>query len=691
MFEKDYKDAMNSIKPSSEVKSKILNKITLKEDKYAKKNNAIPWRIAFACAACVAIVLGVVFIPENNIQYTKNNSVATLKVSKSYNEIYDLIKPKFSVTDWIAANGAKNAEIIEDDAEYVAEGGTSSETTGTYNKPNSTANTATSDNASDQNEFSNTTEQVEGVSESDIVKTDGKYIYSLFNGKLNIFKADGEKSVLLSTTSLQEDKCESYGDMFLNGDKVIILKPNDIPKITGGEKETENTDYTASASAYGKCGIIDYISVDNYVTVLIYDISNPEKPEMISQSSQKGWYNSSRMVGDCIYLISESYIAVNAIEKDDPTTFVPTIITDGTCKAVPADSIYRYDEKNYEKEYTVICAYDCTNGKMTDTVSLLGGTDNIYCSKNNIILTDSAYYYDENDNTDNSQYDMSVSRLEISNGKIEYKTTGEIEGEIENQFFIDEYNGYFRFVTTVTKVTQTVEKFANTDEDIVSYSSKTSAKLTILDSNLKTVGTIENLAEGERVYSVRFMGDIAYFVTFRQTDPLFSADLSDPHNPKILGELKISGFSEYMYPYGNGMLLGFGMEADENTGRTSFLKLSMFDISNPQDVTEQDKTVIDGYYHSPALYDHKSMLVSESENLIGFAAFDNHNNVKYMIYEHKDGTFNRLAVLEILPSDFSSYYDMRGLFINDNFYLVSNKGLQVFDINTFLQTALVEF
>lgn len=689
MFEKNYKDAMDSIKPSLDVKDKVLSKIISKEEKHRRKNPAVPWRIAFATVACVSLVLGVLFVPKNTVSYTKTDGAKTLKISKSYDEIYNLIKPKFSITDWINNYGAKDGSVEEiADENYTANDGSTS--TGTNANKNETAT----------DDFSTTTEQVEGVSEADIVKTDGNYIYSIIGEKLNIYKADGENSVLVSTTDLGIGKYDTFGDMFLKDDRLIILKPNDCLKVDDGEKSSatdENTSDTASASAYSDtCGVVDYNYTDNYVTVLVYDVSDPQKPKIIAESSQKGWYNSSRMTGGYIYLISESYVTVNAIDKDDPKTFVPTTVIDGVCKAVPADSIYRYDTETYEKSYTVICAYDCTDGKMTDTVSLLGGTDNIYCSKGNIILADSTYLANDDvkEDTEFSQYNTAISRLEISNGKIEYKTTGEIEGTLENQFYIDEYNGYFRFVTTITKAVQTTEKFANTDEEIVSYSSETYAKLTVTDNSLTTVGKIENLAEGERVYSVRFMGDIAYFVTFRQTDPLFSADLSDPHNPKILGELKISGFSEYMYPYGDGLLLGFGMEANEQTGRTTFLKLSMFDVNDPTNVTEQDKTVIDGYNYSPALYDHKAMLVSESKNLIGFTAYDNYGNVKYMVYEHKDGTFNRLAVLEIMLNEDEVYSycgSIRGLFIKDNFYLVSQKGLQVFDINTFLQTASVEF
>ena len=192
------------------------------------------------------------------------------------------------------------------------------------------------------------------------------------------------------------------------------------------------------------------------------------------------------------------------------------------------------------------------------------------------------------------------------------------------------------------------------------------------------------MAPDERVYSVRFMGDIAYFVTFRQTDPLFSADLSDPTNPKILGELKIPGFSEYMYPYGDGLLLGFGMDANENTGRTGDLKLSMFNVTDPANVTEQDKTIINGCQYSPALSSHKAMLVNPKKNLIGFAATEDWRNEKYMIYEYTGDGFVCKAVLDI--NNQYNYYamtDIRGLFVGESFYVVSDQCLQVFNIDTF--------
>lgn len=680
MFERNYKNAMDNITPDADVKDKILDRIILKEELKERKNSAIPWRVAFACVACLAIILGIVFVPRDSFKTaTRNpNAPQTLQVSKSYDEIYKLIKPKNNIKyNFLYGFATDDAvkDIVTEEIEYVTEniadsdmgkpGATPSTNMNDQNGANKGENTSGSVAEDETGDFSNTTEQVEGVAEADIVKTDGKYIYYLIGNELVVFKAGGENSTLISRVTLKKDKSDTFGDMFLKGNRLILLQPNDY-------------------NGYG-----------NFVTVIIYDISDPESPKEIAVSKQEGSYNSARMVGEHMYLISNCHINASTIDKDDPTTFVPVTEINGVYKAVPADSIYRYEEEEYTTQYTVVGAFNYKDGTLSDTASLLGGTDNIYCSQGNIILANTTYNNNHGAEGSYSQNNTTVSRLEIKDGLIEYKATGEVEGTLENQFFIDEHKGYFRFVTTATIATQKTQKFENTKSEIISYSSETSACLTVLDSELKKTGEIKNLAQGERVYSARFMGDIAYFVTFRQTDPLFSADLSDPANPKILGELKIPGFSEYMYPYGDGLLLGFGKDADERTGRTTYLKLSMFDINDPANVTEQDKTIVVGYYYSTALENHKAMLVSTTKNLIGFAAYDNYGNVKYMIYEHRDGAFNCKAVLQLpheSPEDVYKYYDaIRGLFIGDHFYLVSSKGLQVFNINTFLQLNLVKF
>lgn len=670
MFEHDYKNAMENVTPDAETRDKILDTIILKEELKKRKNPAIPWRIAFACVVCIAIALGVIFIPRDKAQIGTGegdalvqiqNTAQVLTAAKTYDEIYELIsknkyQTKYEVGDF---------EMYVSEEEVAAPNDTLNSNTATDGAapPSSNgddANYEVSESYSD--EFSGTTEQVEGVSEADIVKTDGEYIYYIKGTTFTILTADGTDSKLVSQVELSRKYTMEYGDMFLKDDRIIILNPD------------------------------HYDSEGFFVSLLVFDISDRANPKEIADVCQSGWYNSSRMVGDYIYLISNCYINSSAIDKDDPTTFVPFTKINGVCEPVPADCIYRYDEENYTSTYTAIGAFNYKDGALKDSASLLGGTDTIYCSQGNIILANVVYDYDEETKEESYVVEKTtVSQLSISEGNIEYKASGKVDGVLDNQFFMDEYNGYFRFVTTVRTAVEKRYKFDNSEHEVVSYTTETSAALTVLDGALNKVGEIRDLAKGESVYSVRFMGDTAYFVTFRQTDPLFSADLSDPTAPKILGELKIPGFSEYMYPYGNGLLLGFGMDADENTGRTKDLKLSMFDISDPANVTEQDKTIIEGFVYSAALYNHKAMLVSPNKNLIGFATTGNYMDISYMIYEYTGSGFNLKAELDVSGDYKYAMDDIRGLFVEDNFYVITVNTLHIFDIDTFSKIAAVDF
>ncbi len=668
MFEENYRKAFDNIKPDDSVKESILEKIEAAEKGQEKKNPATPWRIGTAVALAAAIALSIIFVPKNSVKV----KAESLTAADSYNEIYKVFadQKKSPLFDWNLKYGTDDVILYEEeyaftDDEDTAEGtiGVTTQNSGNGSlkgsKPNGSSD-PTSDSVEDGgSDYSETTEQVEGVSEADIMKTDGQYIYYVYNNVITIVSAKGQNSEVLSRTAITGEIDVNCDEMFIKDDRLIILK----------------TDL--------------YEQSKNSTSVIIYDISDRKAPKKIGESCQQGYYQTSRMVGNYIYLISNCPINVDNIVKSDPTTFVPTVEQDGEKEALPAECIYRYDDKIKTNTYTVIAAYNYKDAALKGSASILGGTDQVYCSKGNIILANTRYNERDYDSTDihiNSY--ITVSRLAFSGGEIEYEDTGRVDGTLENQFFIDEYKGYFRFVTTVDEEKYTTQKFDNNDNIFTTVSRDSSARLTILDGNLNKVSEIKDLAKGERVYSVRFMEDIAYFVTFRQTDPLFSADLSDPENPKILGELKIPGFSEYMYPYSEGKLLGFGMEADENTGRTSFLKLSMFNIKDPSNVTEEDKTIIDGYYHSSALNNHKAMMVAVDKNLIGFIANNYNTAPKYMIYKYEDDGFVKLAEIDM---DTNWEYTVRGAFVGDNFYIVSNEEMKVLDITNFTLLKTIDF
>lgn len=647
MFKDEYSKQMDSIRADGYIRQKVLRSLEDGKPQKKKRPKLLVFRTAVAIAACFAVVLSVWVVKDN---YEPQIAVGNEK--KTYDDIYKTVEvfiPKTNIVgdffDGIRNFGNKSVdeeivyEYVADDADGAANSGTGSYSnaapTTQSNATNKGSNTVEeeSDTAAEDSdtEHSETNTQVEGVDEADIVKTDGKYIYSFSasGGEIRIIKA-GKTPTLLKKIKVGNSDFSPLSDMYLASGKLIIIG-----------NRTNNA----------KLGTVVYI----------YDVSNPEKAEKAYECEQSGFYNTSRLIGDKLYLISNYNLNTNNIKKDDIETYVPCVESESFEGALAADDIYI--NKNCSRAvYTIVCGYDINSGSLLGSQSVLGGTYTLYCSTENIITAD----YSENSKTN-------IARFAIKDGKVEFKAEGEIDGTLLNQFSIDEYKGYFRFVTTVNSGKET------RNGDVVDYTMSQSNSLTVLDGELKKVSSIDNIAPDERVYSVRFMGDIAYFVTFRQVDPLFSVDLSDPKNPKIIGALKIPGFSTYLFPYGNGKLLGIGQDADENTGSTGAVKLSMFDISNPADVKESAKLILNAY-DSAALYGHKESLVDANKNIIGFSVWANRGS-EYRIYGFTDGEFSLKAQITL-----GNVYDsVRGIYIGSEFYIVTEKNLFVYDINSYTE------
>ena len=647
-FQNSYKNQIDSVKPDGYIKDKVRRKLASGEKPKAKNSRTVIFRAAAAVALCAALVLSVGMVITNRnsgIKVKPTTQNLAMKTAVSYDSIYDNVKkflPTFtdkvtSIINEFNFYGTKNSaveeyyEVTEDTA---AATGTSSQNTGAA---------ATDDGAdmSESPDHSETTAQVEGVDESDVVKTDGKYIYILKRykgGTVKIVDIRSKNPVQLGSIT-----ADIYAtDMYLSGDRLIII----------GQVGTGNISTAAS----------------------VYDVSDPAKVSLVTTCTQSGYLSDSRMISGKLYMISNYTINIGNVSKSKPETFVPKVSCENYDGAVKPDTVCFYNNCS-DAQYTVAAAYDTKDGALVSTRSVLGGSFTVYASTGNIITASYSY----NGKTQ-------LARFAIDDGNIELKATGEIEGDLLNQFSIDEYKNHFRFVTTVYKQTETKESASGSViSEIVSVSTQMSNCLIILDGDLKETGKIANIAPDERVYSVRFMGDTAYFVTFRQVDPLFSVDVSDPKNPKIIGSLKIPGFSNYLFPFGDGKLLGIGRNADENTGRTSGMKLSMFDISDPSNVTEYAKTNVNSVY-SEALESHKASLVNYKKNLIAFPAYGT-NGIVYFVYSFENGTFLQKAVIETNSVD---SIVCRGLYAGDVFYVATVDALQYFDLNTFNKLGVLE-
>lgn len=650
-FKNSYKNQIESVKTDGYIKDKVRRKLASGEMQKAKNNRTVFFRAAAAVALCAALVLSVGMVITNRNSGAKVKPTTpnvAMKTAVSYDSIYDNVKkflPTFtdkvtSIINEFNFYGTKNSTddeyIIEEYAYDMADG-----TTGTGSQNTGAAATDDGADMSGSPDHSETTAQVEGVDESDVVKTDGKYIYILKryqNGTVKIVDIRGENPVQLGGIT-----ADIYAtDMYLSGDRLVII----------GQVGTDNISTAAS----------------------VYDVSDPAKVSLVTTCTQSGYLSDSRMISGKLYMISNYTINIGNVSKSKPETFVPKVSSNNYDGTVEPDTVCFYDNCN-DAQYTVAAAYDTKDGALVSTRSVLGGSFTVYASTGNIITASYSY----NGKTQ-------LARFAIDDGNIELKATGEIEGDLLNQFSIDEYKNHFRFVTTVYKQTETKESApGSVISEIVSVSTQMSNCLIILDGDLKETGKIANIAPDERVYSVRFMGDTAYFVTFRQVDPLFSVDVSDPKNPKIIGSLKIPGFSNYLFPFGDGKLLGIGRNADENTGRTSGMKLSMFDISDPSNVTEYAKTDVNSVY-SEALESHKASLVNYKKNLIAFPAYGT-NGIVYFVYSFENGAFLQKAVIETNSVD---SIVCRGLYVEDVFYVATVDTLQYFDLNTFNKLGVLE-
>jgi inhibitor of cysteine peptidase len=313
--------------------------------------------------------------------------------------------------------------------------------------------------------------------------------------------------------------------------------------------------------------------------------------------SADGQYVSSRMIGDYAYVVINE-----PVYEEEGELNLPKIHFGGNETEIPATDIYYSNVSDYYYMYTTIMAINTRTDDQEPTYEtiLLGASSTLYVSLNNIYLTFPVWGTDILGREVWDSPRTSIHRIHIEGAEIDYVSSGEIPGMVLNQFSMDEYDGYFRVATTT-------------------YGETTENHVNILDMDLNIVGSLEDLAPGETIYSARFMGERGYLVTFKQVDPLFVIDLSDPSHPRELGYLKVTGYSDYLHPYDENHIIGIGKETTD-AGEFAWyqgVKISIFDVSDVSNPQEIDKLEIgDRGSDSPVLWDHKAFLFDKSRNLL---------------------------------------------------------------------------
>ena len=489
------------------------------------------------------------------------------------------------------------------------------------------ADTAANQKVTGEADYSQTNVREAGVDEGDVVKTDGSYLYILkSSGSVRIVDIRGTK--MKEIAEIQPEKLnESIEDLYLDGDRLMLV-------TTGYEssmEEAESDMYTVNRY--------------QYTALTVYDITEREHPEMTGRITQEGDYRQSRKNGDYVYLLTQYSPSLGDSFED--SSVMPLVNE----QKLAISDVYLPDQTS-QPAYLVASGINIQDPEnVISSKAIVSGAADFYMSSDNLFIC--------NNNWNDGKSSTEILRFACEDGEITAGAMCELPGFLNDTFSLDEYQGYLRVLLT---------------ED----SNGESNSLYILDADMQVTGAIRDLADGETIRSARFMGTIAYFVTFRQTDPLFCADLSDPDNPQILSELKLTGFSSYLHPYGDHLLLGVGYEAEEETGSQTGVKLSMFDISEPSQVEELDKYVIKGASYLPSDYDYKAILADGEKNLIGFVC-----DGEYLVfsYDEEKGFQN---LLTYTMSDWE-YWDgdasCRGVYAGDEFYIVDQDEVLCFDMN----------
>ncbi|MBC8061077.1 MAG: beta-propeller domain-containing protein [Clostridiaceae bacterium] len=657
----DLKKSFDSIEVPSEVDMVI--ELAIKRGKRAKRVNFI--RPLIATVACLGILIS---LPSINKQPVTNEVAVKSEVVK------DVLPKVASYKNLqVLLSGFEN--VITHESDLLNGSGLQSKTKSSMNDTSIKAPSyATADKTWDH---SDTNQQVKGVDEGDTVKNDGEYIYKITGNKLVIARAVPADKLEISSQVTFEDNFYPI-EILIKGNYLLVL---------GGQGFNE----------LNKSVMADMIFNGGTKTrIRIYDISDKKNPYIIRSLEIDGGYSQCRMVNSSVYIVSNKYINfVGDKLKDEVPTYKDSIIGDKV-NSISYDNI-GYCKDALEPNYIIITSLDLANiGNKVNITTVLGSGRNIYASADNIYVAgnnamrinymEDRVTSDKGILTNPKEERTTIYKFKLNKNSTSFITSGWVKGSILNQFSMDESNGYFRVATTENSYG--IDKSKN--------------DLFVLNGEMKVVGKLEGLAPTERIYSARFVGDRAYMVTFKETDPLFVIDLKIPEAPKVLGELKIPGFSNYLEPYDENHLIGFGQDTvDVSVGKKKLarqmnMKIAMFDVSDVTKPVEQFHAIVKGdNSNSEVLYNHKALLFSKEKNLISFPV---QYNIDYTGYYQGACVYNVDLKTgftlkgNITHSDIKSIKDKpdlqwqaqitRELYIGDNIYTISNLAIKANNLKT---------
>lgn len=548
--------------------------------------------------------------------------IGNYRLAKNYEEFYKLVDEHREMLEYASdesmdIGGTKDESKIDDPAASDAP------------KESLQMNT--------QDDFSKTNTMFEGIDESDFVKNDFDNLFVQDDDKVSIIDISGEKMKLITTIKPELKKTDTIREMYAdtNINRIVLIIERRI------EKEVEDNSQYTTGDVYEGC---QNVQEDATVIMQTYDITDRTNPELVGTINVDGRYKDSRKKDQQIVLFTTRYLS--SMDVKDKDGLIPAV----NGKKMKLDSIYIGD--SIETELTTVSVNLSKPDEPLDQMTIMSGYPEIYVS-------DSAIYLYEDTYQDGDGY-TEITRFHFHTGYLGQGQSVTVRGSITDKFAISEGEEGIRILTTI--------------ED----GNESTNELHLYNFGLEEEGSVTGIAKGEEIYAARYIGNIAYFVTYHNTDPLYAVDISDPENPKLLGNVKMTGYSDYLHPYGDNLLLGIGYETDPDTSDMIGVKLTMFDISDPVNLKILDSVVIDNA-NTQATYNYKAILADARKNLIGFGVElwdeqSENESSEYLVYRWENGHFQKVLTQKTGADQAENSEKVRGVYAGMRFYCIYPEG-----------------
>ncbi|NHN31293.1 beta-propeller domain-containing protein [Paenibacillus agricola] len=598
-----------------------------------------------------------------------NKSVAIVDADKSLPTVGSLQNLQELFKEYATTGGGGGGSVVDDSTVKLKSGITVTDQSAMKESASASApsaaaapaSTAASSPTAASPGYSGTNVQVEGVDEADIIKTDGGYIYQVNRNRIIIAAAYPADQLKVTQTLTFEDTNFRAKELYIDDNHMVVIGTTSYrnsDKVVPMDKQVAPSPQPSSATASPamspsvmpippestRIAVMPIVVSKQTTKAIVYELGDRTQVKKLREVELDGNYVSSRKVGASLYLVSNKGFNVYPMLRGDVTQADKEAAMIGAMPSYKDSAAgdaftsigfedIRYFPNSVQPNYLIIAGFNINQPEQKVHVSsYLGSGQQVYASQGHLYVTTNEYSPIVNQPTEepaganlkmrimtiSGETNSVIYKFAMDQGTIRYTGRGKVPGRTINQFAMDEHNGNFRIATTTG--------FVGGSDDFTSKN-----HMYVLNEAMSVVGQIDDIAPGEQIYSVRYAGNRAYMVTFKTVDPLFVIDLQEPQAPKILGKLKIPGYSNYLHPYDENHLIGFGKDAVEVSSGSSAngvqqtsayyqgMKMAMFDVSdvtNPKELFAE--SIGDRGTDSELLRNHKALLFSKEKNMLAF-------------------------------------------------------------------------